>query len=206
MPRGSPMPLSSRPIKRICVYCGTSAGRRDVYREITQELGRLMAAEGVGLVYGGAVVGLMGVLADAASAAGGEVIGIMPRSLLDREIGHPGITDLRVVGSMHERKALMAELSDAFIALPGGIGTYEELFEIWTWAQLGDHRKPCAILNAGGFYDGLLSFLDNAVREGFLSQAHRNMLLVDDEPRRLLASVRAYVAPQTAKWINAEEV
>ena len=164
-------------MRRICVFSGSSPGHRPVYREAAATLGGLFAREGIGLVYGGAAVGLMATVADAARTAGGEVIGVIPQSLVEREVAHTGLDDLRVVGSMHERKALMAELSDAFVALPGGIGTLEEIFEVWTWGQLGSHSKPCAFLNTQGFYNRLLDFLDHVVDEAFLK-------LVRGEARR----------------------
>ena len=162
---------------RICVFCGSSAGRRDEYRAAAVLLGELLAREGIGLVYGGAHVGLMGVLADTVLAGGGEVIGVIPESLATRELAHEGLTQLHVVASMHERKAQMAALSDAFLALPGGIGTLEELFEVWTWAQLGLHQKPCALLNVAGFYDRLSSFWNFVTEEGFLRQPVRDELV-----------------------------
>ncbi len=191
---------------RVCVFCGSNAGRRPEYRDAAVTLGRLLAREGIGVVYGGASVGLMGALADAALAAGGEVIGVLPRALMDREVGHSGLSDLRVVGSMHARKALMAELSDAFIALPGGAGTLEEIFEVWTWAQLGDHQKPCGLLNVAGFYDGLAGFLDHAAAEGFMRAEHREMLPAADSGQALLAAFAAYRAPTVRKWIEVAEV
>ena len=190
---------------RICVFCGSSAGRRPDYVQAAATLGRMLAKAGIGLVYGGAKVGLMGTIADAAREAGGEVIGVMPRSLVEREVAHTGLADLRVVGSMHERKALMAELADAFVALPGGIGTFEEIFEVWTWAQLGSHAKPCAFLNVAGFYDPLLGFLDRVVEEGFLRPGHRDMIVVEQNPDELLARLRTYRAPALTKWIDREE-
>jgi uncharacterized protein (TIGR00730 family) len=192
-------------MRRICVFSGSSPGQHLAYKEAATALGTLLAREGIGLVYGGASVGLMGALADAARAAGGEVIGVIPQSLVDHEIAHTGLDDLRIVGSMHERKALMAELSDAFIALPGGIGTFEELFEVWTWAQLGSHAKPCALLNVLGFYDRLLAFLDHVVAEAFLKPMHRNMLIVEQDAATLLAALRRYQPPAVTKWISREE-
>jgi len=187
---------------RLCVFSGSSPGRSPAYADAARDLGDALARSGIGLVYGGASVGLMGVIADAAQAAGGEVIGVMPRSLMEKEIGHPGLTDLRVVGSMHERKALMAELSDGFIALPGGAGTLEELFEVWTWAQLGHHRKPCALYNVEGYYDALAAFLDQTVEERFVKQAHREMLIVERDLDALLAAIASYEAPLVDKWIG----
>ncbi|MCB4771517.1 TIGR00730 family Rossman fold protein [Ancylobacter sp. Lp-2] len=192
-------------MRRICVFLGSNAGHRPDYTEAAVALGTSLAREGIGLVYGGASVGLMGVLADAALAAGGEVTGVIPRGILEREVAHKGLADLRIVGSMHERKALMAELADAFVALPGGIGTLEELFEVWTWAQLGSHEKPCALLNVAGYFDRLLGFVDHVVGEGFMREAHRDMLLVADNPKALLARLQGYRAPHVAKWIGRGE-
>jgi uncharacterized protein (TIGR00730 family) len=191
---------------RICVFCGSSPGARPAYAEATAEVARLLAGKGIGVVYGGGHVGLMGVLADTAMAAGGEVIGVMPQALVDREIGHTGISELRVVGSMHERKALMADLSDAFIALPGGAGTLEELFEVYTWAQLGLHDKPCGLLDVEDYFSGLVGFLDHAVAERFLREEHRAMLIVEREPRRLIERLAEF-EPRgvTPKWIDREE-
>jgi len=193
-------------VQRICVFCGASPGARPEYAQATTELARLLVADGVGVVYGGGGVGLMGVLADAVLAEGGEIIGVIPRALVDREIAHRDVSDMRVVGSMHERKALMAELADAFIALPGGLGTLEELFEVYTWAQLGLHRKPCALLNVEGYYDGIAGFLANAVQERFLREEHREMLMVERAPGDLIERLRAF-EPDAAlpKWIDREE-
>jgi uncharacterized protein (TIGR00730 family) len=191
--------------RRICVFSGSNLGQDPAYREVALNLGSLLAREGLGLVYGGASVGLMGAVADAVRQAGGEVIGVMPRSLVAREVAHTGLEDLRVVGSMHERKALMAELSDGFIAMPGGIGTLEELFEVWTWGQLGSHTKPCALLNVRGFYDRLLGFLDHVVDDGFLKPVHRGMLIVEEDPEALLRAIRGYVPPTASKWIGRDE-
>ncbi|WP_416211140.1 TIGR00730 family Rossman fold protein [Nitrospirillum sp. BR 11828] len=192
-------------MKRLCVFCGSSPGFDPQYLEAARGLGRVLAGAGIGLVYGGASVGLMGAVADAVMAAGGQVIGVIPESLKKKEIAHAGLTDLRVVASMHERKALMAELSDGFIALPGGIGTFEELFEVWTWAQLGHHQKPCAIYNVAGFYDGLTAFLDSVVTSGFLKQHHRDMLVTADTAEALLDKLRAYQPPAVTKWIKPDE-
>ena len=187
---------------RLCVFCGSSSGHDPVYAVLAAQLGRTLAQRRIGLVYGGGRVGLMGVLADAALAAGGEVIGVIPKPLLDREHGHRGLTDLRVVDSMHERKALMVELADGFVALPGGIGTLEELFEVWTWAQLGIHRKPCGLLDVGGFFTPLVSFLDQVVAAGFISSTTRAMLTVAASPDELLAQFSAYEAPALTKWVT----
>jgi uncharacterized protein (TIGR00730 family) len=192
-------------MKRICIYCGSSTGNQPLYREMAEAMGALLARRGIGLVYGGGNVGLMGIVADAALAGGGEVIGVIPRSLADREIAHGGVTDLRVVDSMHTRKALMAELSDAFIAMPGGVGTFEEFFEAVTWTQLGVHRKPCGLLNVGGFYTPLAAFIDQAVTEGFIKPIHRAVIVVDDDPERLLNSLATIKLPDVPKWIKKDE-
>ncbi len=188
-------------LRRVCVYCGSSEGARPAYRRAAEALATTLAQRGIGVVYGGASVGLMGAVADAALLAGGEVVGVMPQSLVDREIAHPGI-DLRIVATMHERKALMADLADAFVALPGGAGTLDELFEIYTWAQLGMHAKPCALLDVEGYWSGLTRFLDHATGEGFLRAAHREMLLTAPDPDALLAAFAAYEAPQLPKWVD----
>jgi uncharacterized protein (TIGR00730 family) len=189
----------------ICVFCGSSPGNDPAYAEAAQRLGRTLAERGTKLVYGGGHVGLMGVVADAALAAGGEVIGVMPRSLVDREIGHNGLTKLHVVGSMHERKALMSELSDGFVALPGGNGTLEEFFEVLTWAQLGEHGKPCGLLNVAGYYDPLLKVFDRMVEKNFLGKAHRELVLVEVDPSDLLRRFEGYEPPKTVKWIDESE-
>jgi uncharacterized protein (TIGR00730 family) len=173
--------------KRICVFCGSSPGRGGTYRDAAARLGRLLAERRIGVVYGGASVGTMGVVADAALGAGGEVVGVIPQTLVDREVAHAGLTALHVVADMHERKALMAELSDGFIALPGGAGTLEELFEVWTWAQLGLHTKPIGLLDVAGFYAPLAVMLDHMVDEGFLAAANRDLVVRDPDPVALLA-------------------
>jgi uncharacterized protein (TIGR00730 family) len=193
-------------VKRICVFCGSSSGARPAYTETTVELARLLAAEGVGVVYGGARVGLMGTLADTALAEGGEVIGVIPQALVDKEIAHTGLSDLRVVGAMHERKALMAELSDAFIVLPGGLGTLDELFEVWTWSQLGMHRKPCALLDVEDYWADLTAFLDHSVEERFVREQNRAMLIRDTEPGRLVERLRDFdPRGMVPKWIDRAE-
>jgi uncharacterized protein (TIGR00730 family) len=193
-------------VRRICVFCGSSPGARPAYAEAAAEFGRLLAAERLGVVYGGGQVGLMGVLADAVLAEDGEIIGVIPQALVDREIGHPGVPDMRIVGSMHERKALMAELADAFVALPGGLGTLEELFEVYTWAQLGLHRKPCGLLDVEDYYAGIAEFLAHAVEERFLPERHRAMLMVEREPRVLLDRIRGYEPSAVQpKWLDREE-
>lgn len=188
------------------VFCGSSMGVSPVHAAVAADLGRELAQAGLGLVYGGGNIGLMGVLADAALEAGGSVIGVIPRALVDREIAHQGCTELYVTANMHERKAKMAELAHGFIALPGGIGTMEELFEIWTWGQLGWHMKPCALLNVHGYYDGLITFLDSMVEQGFLRQEHREMLIVTDSVANLLDLLADYIPPQTSKWIGRKDL
>src|SRR5262245_66007228 len=192
-------------MRRVCIYCGSSPGRDPAYREAAVALARTLAERGLGVVYGGAHVGLMGVGADTALDAGAEVIGVIPQGLVDREIAHTGLTDLRVVHSMHERKAQMAELADAFVALPGGLGTLEELFEVATWSQLGLHRKPCALLDVNGYYGGLRAFLDLAAREGFVREEHRSLLLVGEQPEELLDRLVAWSPPAVPRWIGREE-
>jgi uncharacterized protein (TIGR00730 family) len=189
-------------MKRVCVFLGSNPGTKPVYAEAARSLGRELARRGLTTVYGGSNVGLMRELADAALAAGGEVIGVIPESLRRKEIAHPGLTDLHVVGSMHERKAMMAELSDAFIALPGGLGTLEELCEILTWAQLGFHKKPCGLLDVEGYYAQLNAFLDTAVAQGFVMAPHRGMLLSAGQPAALLDLFAGYSAPTVNKWIE----
>jgi uncharacterized protein (TIGR00730 family) len=185
-------------LRSICVFCGSSPGLRPQYAEAAANFGRLLGQRGIRLVYGAGNVGLMGVLADAALAAGGEVIGVIPQTLVDRELAHRGITDLRIVVSMHERKALMAELSQAFVALPGGLGTYEELCEALTWTQLGIHHKPCACLNVLGYFDPLSAMLDRAVAEGFLQANQRANLIMFDAPEPLLELLGQQVAQYAA--------
>ncbi|MES0810733.1 TIGR00730 family Rossman fold protein [Roseibium sp. SCPC15] len=192
-------------MKSICVFCGSSYGALEAYADAARETGRVIAENGYRLVYGGAKVGLMGTVADAALAAGGEVIGVLPKSLQDKEIGHEGLNELHLVGSMHERKALMAELSDGFIALPGGVGTLEEIFEVWTWGQLGYHEKPCGFLNIEGYYDQLIAFLDHQTREGFTKKAMRDMAQVASTPGALIDLFKAYTPPNTPKWIKKDE-
>jgi uncharacterized protein (TIGR00730 family) len=193
-------------MKRICVYCGSSPGRDPCYAEAAQELAQALVDRNLGLVYGGAEVGLMGVVADAVLAAGGEVIGVIPRALEAKEVAHKRLTELRTVGSMHERKALMVELSDGFIALPGGLGTLDELFEVLTWAQLGLHGKPCGLLNVLGYYDALTKFLEHAVHEQFVRGSHREMLLVDTNPGHLLERFARYRSPRLPKLLGPGEV
>lgn len=192
-------------MKRICIFCGSSPGVRPAYAEAATELARLLVKLGLGIVYGGGNVGLMGVLADAAMAAGGEVIGVIPWALFAKEAGHTGVTDLRVVGSMHERKALMAELSDGFIAMPGGWGTFDEFCEILTWAQLGLHNKPCGLLNTEDYYDTLIAMFDHSVAEGFLKPEYRSLMIAAKEPGELVAKMQAYRGQVLAKWIEKSQ-
>lgn len=190
-------------MKRICVFCGSNAGARPEYAGAARELASLLAERRIGVVYGGGNVGLMGVLADAMLAAGGEVIGVIPASLVAREVAHHGVSELRVVQTMHERKALMNELSDGFVALPGGFGTLDEFFEILTWSQLGIHGKPCGLLNIAGYYDDLMLMLDRAVAEKFLRPAHRDLVITDTDAGRLLGRLAAFVPVTAGKWAGA---
>ena len=192
-------------LRRVCVFCGSSPGARPEYRESARALAAAMVERGIGLVYGGGNVGLMGTVADAVLAAGGTAVGVIPEGLLAREVGHAGLTELHVVASMHQRKALMADLSDAFVALPGGFGTLEEFCEVLTWTQLGIHRKACGLLNVAGFYDGLLTFFDRAVDEAFVRPHHRENVLHDTDPRRLLDRIAAFDPPAVPKWIGRAE-
>ena len=194
-----------RTLHRLCVYCGSSAGSRPVYADAAEAFGRALAARGTGVVFGGGSVGMMGIVADAALAAGGEAIGVIPHGLAAREVGHLGLTELHVVDTMHERKALMADLSDGFVALPGGLGTLEELMEVWTWAQLGIHRRPVGLLNVEGYFGGLLAFVDHAVREGFARESHRALLLVGETPDELLDALEAYESPDVPRWLTSSE-
>jgi len=193
-------------LKRICVYCGSSNGINPAYKHAATQLGRALHANGIGLIYGGAAVGIMGAVADAILEAGGQAIGVIPRALAIKEVAHEHLTDLHVVESMHERKALMAELSDGFIALPGGWGTLEELFEMLTWAQLGFHQKPCGLLNIDGYYDGLIDFLETAFAQQFVKEVYRPILLSSDNPDDLLSLYANYRAPDVPKWINEEQL
>ncbi len=186
----------------LCVYCGSNPGTRASYGRAARDLAREFVARGIHLVYGGANKGIMGMIADTMLEGKGRVTGIMPRALVEKEVAHPGLTELRVVESMHERKALMADISDGFIALPGGLGTLEELLEVLTWAQLGFHHKPCGLLNVDGFYTHLESFLDHSAEQGFIMSAHRSMLMVANNPATLLDKFSAYTAPKVSKWVN----
>ena len=191
-------------IRSVCVFCGSSAGNDPRFARAASEFGALLAREGITLVYGGGHVGLMGILADAVLANGGKVIGVIPRALWDREVGHRNLTELHVVETMHERKTLMASLADAFVALPGGLGTLEEIFEVWTWAQLGIHDKPVGFLDVDGFYAPLLAFLDYGVDAGFVRAPHRAMAIVDADGESLLRRMGEYEPPKVTKWISAQ--
>ncbi|MDR3614008.1 MAG: TIGR00730 family Rossman fold protein [Candidatus Obscuribacterales bacterium] len=192
-------------IKRLCVFCGSSPGAKPEYVAAATAVGTYMAKKGIGLVYGGGRVGLMGAVADAALAAGGEVLGVIPQALFEKEIAHPGLTQLCVVGSMHERKAHMADLSDAFMALPGGFGTFEELFEVITWSQLGVHRKAFGLLNTLGFYNELLSFCDTAMNEKFINPVDRQLVLANAEPEKLVDILSVHQVPASTKWLKVAE-
>lgn len=196
---------SARLIKKLCVFCGSSFGVRFEYREAAIQLGRHLASSGIALVYGGARVGLMGALADSVLGSGGQAIGVMPRSLVEKEIAHTGLTKLHVVESMHERKAFMADLADAFVLLPGGFGSWEEFCEVVTWLQLGLHQKPCGVLNVAGYYDALMSLTSHAVAEGFLPAAHRESVIVEDNPQQLLSQLATAALPTEGKWVTTKE-
>ena len=191
-------------LQRVCVFCGSSTGVRPEYRTAAQELAVQLAKQGIGIVFGGGGIGLMGIVADTALAHGAHVIGVIPSAMVAREIAHRGLPDLRVVASMHERKALMASLSDAFIALPGGFGTFEEFCEVVTWTQLGLHRKPCGLLNVAGYYDSLVGLFDRAVADGFIRPENRRIVVADSDPERLIerlaerpvATARAAIQPE----------
>jgi len=192
-------------IKTVCVYCGSSSGRLDAYAAAARQLAAVLVAQKIRLVYGGANVGIMGVVADAVMRLGGEVVGVIPEALMQKEVAHTGLTELHITRSMHERKTLMAELSDGFIALPGGIGTLEELFEIWTWAQLGFHHKPCGLLNVEGYFDALAAFLDHTVAERFVKKTQRAMLIVESTPEALLERFRTYTPPVVAAVLEQQD-
>ncbi|MGR8934220.1 MAG: LOG family protein [Gammaproteobacteria bacterium] len=192
-------------LKNICVYCGSSPGRIEAYSDAAAALAEALVSRDIGLVYGGAGIGIMGALADAVLRFGGKAIGVIPEALMRKEVAHHNLTELHVTRSMHERKTRMAELSDAFVALPGGIGTLEEIFEIWTWAQLGFHDKPCGLLNVAGYFDPLIEFLDHAAAEQFIHGVHRNILLVENNPETLLNRCMSYQPPVVAHWVGKEE-
>ncbi|CAA9456857.1 MAG: Lysine decarboxylase family [uncultured Rubrobacteraceae bacterium] len=189
----------------VCVFCGSSEGLRPSYAAAARRMGKMIARRGLRLVYGGGRVGLMGVLADAALEEGGEVVGVIPEALVTRELAHANLTQLYVVGSMHERKALMADLSDGFVTLPGGYGTLEELLEVLSWAQLSIHEKPCALLDVDGYWEPLAALFDKAVTEGFVRPNHRSLILTGEDPELLLDRMKSYTPPETKKWIEPEE-
>jgi uncharacterized protein (TIGR00730 family) len=189
-------------MERICVYCASNDGARPEYLESARATGRLLAERGIAVVYGGGRTGLMGALADAALAAGGEVVGVMPHALVEREVAHHGLTSLQVVDTMHERKSMLAEMADAFIALPGGLGTLEELFETWTWAQLGVHRKPVALLDVSSYWKPLVQFMAHVEAEGFLRGTPQEWLVVDSDPTRLLDKLTTFEPPTVRRWLR----
>lgn len=194
-------------MRRVCVFCGSKWGARVAYREAARDLGHALVERGYGLVYGGAGVGLMGAIAASVLDAGGEVIGVLPEALVARELAYPHLTELHVVGTMHERKALMAAKSDAFIAMPGGFGTFEELFEVVTWGQLGIHQKPMGLLDVEGYFDALLALVDRGVEEDFIPRTHRDLLCADPDPRRLLDRLERYQVPDLGrKWADREDI
>lgn len=209
MLRGDHLEFSSlqqdETMKQICVYCGSRPGRLKDYQQVAKELGQIMAQQGIGLVYGGASIGIMGLLADEVLAHGGRVTGVIPQVLVAKEVAHPNLSELRVVKSMHERKATMAELADGFIALPGGLGTLEELFEMLTWGVLGIHQKPCALLNTAGYYDLLIAFLQHARDEQFINPAHHELLLSDHDPYRLLTRMKDQAPVAEPRLLTADE-
>jgi len=186
----------------ICVYCGSSPGRVDDYTVAAHAFAQAIVERGIGLVYGGGGVGIMGILADEVLRLGGKAVGVIPESLVRKELAHANLTELHVTPSMHARKTLMAELADGFVALPGGIGTFEEIFEVWTWAQLGFHCKPCGLLNVAGYYDGLIRFLDHATQEAFVREDQRQMLVVEADPAALLDRFARYAPPTLPKWLG----
>lgn len=192
-------------IQALCVFCGANHGKRPAYRDAAHAVGKLLAQRAITLIYGGGNVGLMGTVADACLGAGGRVIGVIPRALAEKEIAHTGLTEMHVVGSMHERKALMADAADGFLALPGGFGTWDEFCEVLTWSQLGLQKKACAILNVEGYYDALLSLADRAAEDGFIRPEHRKLLLVDMNPERLLDRLLRFEVPYVPKWVDRSE-
>lgn len=192
-------------LKSICVYCGSSTGRLEAYASSAKALAESLVKRNIQLVYGGASIGIMGIVADQVLRLGGQAIGVIPKAFAHKEVMHKNLTELHVTQSMHERKMIMAELSDGFIALPGGIGTLEELFEIWTWAQLGFHQKPCGLLNIESYYDSLTHFLDHMSAEQFVKDQHRNMLIVESQPEKLLDQFINYQAPTLTQWVGKDE-
>lgn len=189
-------------INKICVFCGSRPGAKEEYVKAAHALGECLAKSGTELIYGGGNVGIMGEIANAVLNSGGRVIGVIPKTLVDKELAHRNLSGLRVVNTMHERKALMSELSDAFIALPGGIGTLEEFFEVLTWAQLGFQKKPCALLNIAGYYDHLIAFIDKMVEDGFLDESHRGLMIVENDPRVIIEKIKNFTHINTEKWLD----
>ena len=192
-------------MKRVCVFCGSKVGANTKYREAAVELGRLLVRHQFGLVFGGGSVGLMGIIADTVLEEGGDVIGVIPERLATKELLHPDVPDMRVVHDMHKRKALMAELSDAFVAIPGGLGTFEELFEVITWAQLGFHRKNIGLLNVSGFFDPLVTLIDHSIQEGFIKARNRDLIFVDDCPERLVLRLQEHTMPKVKQWLGPDQ-
>jgi len=192
-------------MKRICVFCGSSSGTNPAYLEAAKKLGEIIAVKEIGLVYGGARCGLMGAVSSAALARGGEVIGVIPEALIEKEVAHVGVSDLRIVSSMHERKMVMSDLADAFIAMPGGMGTIEEFCEILTWAQLGLHKKPCGLLNVEDYYHHLINFFDHAVSERFIKPEHRSLIVIEESPQGLIERLESYEMPSVSKWIDRQD-
>ncbi len=193
-------------MRAVCVFCGSREGARPSYAEATRLMGKTLALRGIGVVYGGGRVGLMGAVANAALEEGGEVVGVIPEALLAREIAHEGLTKLHVVGSMHERKRLMDDLSDGFVTLPGGYGTFEEFLEVLSWAQLGIHGKPCGLLDVDGYYQSLATLFDTAVKEGFLPLRHRSLVLTERDPESLLDAMDRYTPPETKRWADPRDI
>jgi len=189
-------------LKNVCVFCGSNPGRRADYVEAAHRLGEELAKNGIGLVYGGGNVGIMGEMANSILKNGGRAIGVIPKALEDKELSHRGLSELKVVNTMHERKAMMSELSDAFIALPGGIGTLEEFFEVLTWAQLGFQKKPCGLLNIAGYYDHLIKFIDHMVAEGFLHVDHRDLMVIEKNPANIISKLKNHKPLDTSKWLD----
>jgi len=192
-------------IRNLCVFCGSSPGLRSVYAEAATQFGQELARSGIALIFGGGRVGLMGILADSVLSAGGKAVGVMPRALVEKEIAFTGLTELHVTESMHQRKAMMADLADAFVLLPGGYGSWEEFCEALTWLQLGIHQKPCAILNVAGYYDPLLALTAHSVAEGFIRQAHAEMIIVENNSARLLSRLSTASTPSEIKWMNDKQ-
>lgn len=193
-------------MQRVCVFCGSSSGVKQEYAVGARELGLVLAKKNIDLVYGGGHVGLMGIVADAAMSAGAKAIGIIPRCLADKEVAHQGLTELKIVQTMHERKAQMSDLSDGFIAMPGGFGTLEELFEVITWAQLGIHKKPFGLFNVAGYYDKLIEFMDYQVEQGFVPQRHREMIIVSDEAEQLVEMLESFHPVAQEKWASTRQI